>query len=62
MTATVTLDLVPFEVPTTVTIVADVSEGNDGYNTPVPSMAVADLDLETRQTLIDDFAIAVLAL
>jgi len=60
--ATVTLDLLPFTVPTAVTVVAAIGSRNEGYKTPVPEVLISSLDAATRQELIDEFALAILAI
>lgn len=60
--ADVLLPIVPFTVPTTVTLVADVAPKSEGYNVAAATYNISDLDAPTRQALIDDFALAVLAL
>ena len=60
--ADVLLPIVPFTVPTTVTLVADVSPKSEGYNEAAATYLISDLDVPTRQALIDEFAASVLAL
>lgn len=59
---TITLNLVPFTVPTTVVVDTPIANTNDGYNSARAETPIADLDAATRQALIDEFAEAVLAL
>lgn len=60
--ATITLNLVPFTVPTTVVVETPVANTNEGYNSARAETPISDLDAATRQELIDEFALAVLAL
>ena len=60
--ATVTLSVVPFTIPTHVTIDVPIGGKNEGYASPTAQVEVADLDVATRQALIDDFSATILAL
>jgi hypothetical protein len=58
--ATVSLELTPFEVPTHVTVKMPPGKRQDGM-TPLPKLALNELDDEVLAALIDEFAAAVMA-
>ena len=59
--ANMTVPLTPFVVPTTVSLIVDITPKTEGYETPAATVLIATLDVATRQALIDDFAAAILA-
>ena len=60
--ADVLLPITPFTVPTTVTLEVAVAPREEGYNVAKATYQISDLDLATRQSLIDGFAASILAL
>jgi hypothetical protein len=56
---TINLKLKPFEVPTHVTIAMPPGRKQDGMK-PLPTLALEDLDEETLNSLIEEFAQAVM--
>ena len=59
--ANMTVPLTPFVVPTTVSLVVDVTPKTEGYETHAATVLISTLDAATRQALIDEFSAAILS-